>query len=202
MITETKYSNIWIALLIIVIFVSLGSCATANLPKGNIHLIDEHPDTGYKIYRSGKPSAEVMKIYCELGIDEMMVLSGNAEDHEYKLQNYCPSLKVIYNTKHKSKTPLTKSFLKDFDQWVMNAKKEGKIIAIRCDCGCHRSGRLAAYYQMKYNHLTSEDAKVIMTAHGSWMFYYPHLYPQVDALHDYINNRPCSVSAKYCVQDE
>jgi hypothetical protein len=141
-----------------------------------------------------------MQSFCGLGIEEMMVIAGNAEQYEYKLARHCPSLKVIYNEKQKSKDPLTAEFLQQFDQWVTRARETGKTIAFRCDKGAHRTGRLAAYYQMKYNNITPGDAKIIMDAHGSWNFMYPHLYPQIDALFDFIHNRPCSLSRRYCVQ--
>ena len=178
------------------------SCTTADrLLSGNIHLIDESSATGYKLYRSARPDADIMQTYCDLGIQEMMVIAGNAAGYEDRLVQNCPSLKVIYNQKQKSKEPLTTGFLRLFDQWVTSARDEGKIIAFRCDSGAHRTGRLAAYYQMKYNHITPEDAKIIMNEHGIWNFMYPHLYPQVDALYDFIHDRPCSVPPQYCVRD-
>ena len=52
---------------------------------------------------------------------------------------------------------------------------------------------------MKYQKITPEDAKSIMTARGKWMWLMPHLYPQVTGLNDYINGRECSVASKHCV---
>lgn len=202
MLPVPKHYRTLIILLGIIISTGLAACATADRLPGNIHLVDASPDTGFRIYRSARPNANIMQIYCELGLEEIMVIAGNAQDYEFKLQQHCPSLKVIFNKKQTSKIPLSESFLQYFDRWVMDAKREGKIIAFRCDSGAHRTGRLAAYYQMKNNRLSSEDAKIIMTAHGIWMFRYPHLYPQIDALHDFIHHRPCSVPLKYCVQDE
>jgi hypothetical protein len=168
---------------------------------GNLHLIDADEATGFSIYRTGAPDREDMKEFCRLGIQEIMVLSGTASKHEYKYQAECPTLKVIYNTKGNSRVPLTKEFLNYFDNWVQEAKATGKKIAFRCTCGCHRTGRLAAYYQMKYQGITADDAKSIMTARGKWMWLMPHLYPQVSALNDYINGRGCSTRAKYCVTE-
>lgn len=166
----------------------------------NTHLIDEDTDTGFAIYRVSKPKYNDMKRFCKLGIEEMVVLSGNAEKFEFRNQSACPSLKVVYNEKQKSKIPLTSSFLEWFDNWVAEAKRTGKKIAFRCNCGCHRTGRLAAYYQMKYQNLTAADAKAVMKKHGKYMFLFRFLYPQVYALKDYIKGRKCSQRSKYCVK--
>jgi hypothetical protein len=145
----------------------------------NLHLIEKDKVSGFFIYRSGKPERDDVREYCKLGIEEVMVLSGNADEHEFKFKEDCPTLKVVYNEKQSSKIPMTKDFLRQFDMWVQDAQINGKKIAIRCNCGCHRTGRLAAYYQMKYQKLTSVDAIVIMKKHGERMFFFPHLNDQV-----------------------
>jgi len=171
----------------------------SNLFAKNLHLIQEKSDTGFAIYRTGKLKYHDMKELCRLGVEEIMVLSGNAQSYEERYSDACPTLKVIYNQQQKARIPLTESFLNEFDNWVQAAMEQGKKIAFRCNCGCHRTGRLAAYYQMKYQGLSAKDAKIIMKKHGKWMLFFRFLYPQVDALYDYINNRDCSTYAKYCV---
>ncbi|MCC7442098.1 MAG: dual specificity protein phosphatase family protein [Bdellovibrionales bacterium] len=168
----------------------------------NLHLIDSDPGNGFALFRTSKPSRKDMRKFCELGIQEMMVLSGTAKKHEYKYADECPTLKVIYNEGQSTSTPVTEAFLRQFDEWVQNAQATGKKIAFRCECGCHRTGRLAAYYQMKYQGLTAEDAKIIMRKHGQWMLFYPHIFKQVDAMADYVAGRPCSLQPKYCVGEE
>jgi hypothetical protein len=165
----------------------------------NLHLIDSKPN-GFAIYRSGEPSKKDMKEFCKLGIQEIAVLSGSAEKNEWKYQAACPTLKVIYNEEQRVQIPLTDSFLKEFDQWVEEAQNTGKVIAFRCSCGCHRTGRLAAYYQMKYQGLSRPEAITIMNKLGKHMSMYPQLLPQVQALEDYIQGRPCSVKQEFCVQ--
>lgn len=165
----------------------------------NLRLIESRSNS-FSIYRSGEPSADDIREYCRLGIQEIMVMSGDAKDFEIKYQNLCPSLKVIYNEEQDDKFPLSSDFLSYFDSWVQEAQMLGKKIAFRCSCGCHRTGRLAAYYQMKYQNLTSVDAIAIMNKHGKYMSFHKHLEPQVIALEDYLKRRPCTVNTKYCVQ--
>jgi protein-tyrosine phosphatase len=168
--------------------------------RNNLHLIERDPSTGFEIYRTSKPDREDMRKFCALGITEMVVLSGTADDHEYKYREECPTLRVVYNFEQTTGTPLSVAFLKSFDTWVENARRAGKKIAFRCECGCHRTGRLAAYYQMKYQHMSLNDALEILEARGEWMLFYPHIFKQTRALADYIAGRPCSQKAKYCVR--
>lgn len=165
----------------------------------NTHLIDANSETGFAIYRTSKPKAKEMRELCRLGIEEIMVMSGNAEQFENKYSKYCPSLKVIYNKKQKAKIPMEASFLAEFDAWVKDSQEKGKKIAFRCNCGCHRTGRLAAYYQMKYQGLSAVDAKIIMKKHGKYMFLFGYLKPQVDALKEFIDGKECTKRSKYCV---
>lgn len=184
----------------IILFISLFTSVSALAKRNNLHLIQQDNESGFAIYRTSKPSAADMRRFCKLGIEEIMVLSGNAESYEFKYQEHCPSLKVVYNTAQKARVPITASFLETFDKWVLDAKSTGKKIAFRCNCGCHRTGRLAAYYQLKYQGLTVKDAQAIMKKRGKWMFLFKTLWPQVAAMKDYIDGNECSVSKKYCVK--
>lgn len=170
-----------------------------NLIWGHTQLIHENEDTGFAIYRTSRPKRRDIRELCEMGVEEMMVLSGDAEKYEVKYKEECPTLKVVYNEEQDVKHPVDNTFLEKFDDWVADAKANGKKIAFRCTCGCHRTGRLAAYYQMKYMELTSKDATELMMAHGKWMFLYPMLKKQVLALEDWIKERPCSQREKHCV---
>ena len=170
--------------------------------RNNLHLIDRDSRTGFEIYRTSKPTRADMRKFCKLGITEMMVLSGTAGEREFKYASECPTLKVIYNQKQMDNIPVTVEFLTQFDQWVELSRIQGKKIAFRCECGCHRTGRLAAYYQMKYQFLPVDDALAIMTEHGQWMLFFPHLYKQVRAMNDFISGQPCGQKRKYCVRDE
>jgi hypothetical protein len=171
-----------------------------NAQADNLHVIDQDQNNGFAIYRSGRPNVSEIKELCRLGITEMMVLSGDADQVELKNQAICPTLKVIYNNKQDARVPLTESFLDQFDQWVEDARHSGKKIAFRCSCGCHRTGRLGAYYRMKYQNWTAEAAIKEMLALGKVMFVFPELSPQVHSLGDYVSGRACTVSSKFCVQ--
>lgn len=167
----------------------------------NLHLIDDAPN-GYAIYRSGTPSRKEVKQWCEMGIQEVMVLSGDAAKAELKYAKECPTLKIIYNEEQSAKVALTTTFLDQFDKWVESSRHEGKKILFRCNCGCHRTGRLAAYYRMKYNGYTADEAIDEMMDLGKWMFLFPKLKYQVRAMDDYIAGRACSVEPKQCVSEE
>lgn len=173
---------------------------SVNIFATNLHLIDKDNSTGFAIYRTSKPKKiRDMKELCRLGVEEIAVLSGNADDYEEMNREGCPNLKVVYNEKQSAKIAISKSFLDWFDSWVEEARRTGKKIAFRCNCGCHRTGRLAAYYQMKYQGLTSTDAKILMKKHGKWMFLHKGLWPQVTAMEDYIEGRKCTTRQKFCV---
>ncbi len=184
----------------IVTLLALLTLTSTNSYAKNLHLIDQDKSSGFEIYRTGTPSETDLEEICQLGITEIMVLSGDAEAHEFKYSSKCPSLKVIYNYRQTVKIPLTQDFLGFFDQWVEQSRTLGKKIAFRCSCGCHRTGRLAAYYRMKNNGFDSETAIDEMNNLGKWMFLYPSLKKQVRALEDFILNQPCEQKEKYCIK--
>jgi len=170
------------------------------LAVNNLHLIDEDPASGFAIYRLGEPSEEDVRALCELGISEMVVLAGTALNHEIAYRDQCPQLELIYNHED-DLSPLSGQWLQYFDNWVARAKAEGRKIAFRCTCGCHRTGRLAAYYQMKYRGFSAKDAWDLAQARGIAMHvvdYFSSLQQQIIALHEYIQDQPCS-QGEFCV---
>ena len=184
-----------------VISIILSSLSLSQAFGKNLHLIEELPN-GFKIYRSGEPSKDDLSEYERIGIKEMAVLSGDAKRFELKNPDLVPGLAIVYDDRQDEDVPLTLSFLEWFDQWVADARTNGKVIAFRCKCGCHRTGRLAAYYQMKYQNLTADDAWVLLDKYGKNMWLHGNLKHQIRALQDFINNQPCSEDKKYCVTDE
>lgn len=179
---------------------SLLSISSTTWAK-NLQIIDSDDSSGFALYRMGTPDRNDMKEICSLGIQEIVVLSGDAQKHEEKYKDDCPGLRVVLNIKQDEKVPVTKEFIEWFDTWIQQAQYTGKKVAFRCSCGCHRTGRLAAYYQMKYQRLTAKDANAIMKKHGKWMFLYPSLDNQVVALEQHLKQIPCT-EGKYCVRSE
>lgn len=174
---------------------------TSN-PAGvnNLHLIDRDTDTGYAIYRLGQPNADDVRGLCELGVSEIVVLAGDAMDYEQTYLDECPGLKVIYNVED-DLSPLSTTWLGHFDDWVADARADGKKVAFRCTCGCHRTGRLAAYYQMKYRGLSAKDAWDLALTRGIVMEavdYFASLQQQIIALYEHIHEQPCS-QGEFCV---
>ncbi len=174
----------------------------------NLHLIDQDAESGFALYRMGKPSAEDLRRLCEdLGIQHIAVLSGNQEAHEAAYRAACPSnLRAVYNHRQRVDCALTSEFLEEFDRWIAEARERGWKIAFRCNCGCHRTGRLAAYYQMKHLGLSAAAALADMREKGKRMWWHMRrLRPQVLALESYIDGVPCELEGeerKYCVDSE
>jgi hypothetical protein len=164
------------------IAVALASLLAPSAARAdNLHLIDSRPG-GYAIYRSGNPSAADYKYWCKLGIQEVYVLAGNADNYEDKFASMCPSIKVLASENQGLDRLPDDRALALFDSWVQDAMAKNKKILFRCNCGCHRTGRLAAYYQMKYQHLTADDAIALMNSYGSLMMFHPELPKQVREL--------------------
>jgi len=184
-----------VALCSILFVTTAGGLAQA----GNLHLVEEL-ENGFAFFRSGKPDREDMEQYCEMGIEEMCVLAGNAAAYEEKYRDACPTLKVVYDYKQDADEPLTVEFLQWFDAWVEEARRAGKRIAVRCNCGCHRTGRLVAYYQMRYQNLSTNDALAIMYARGKNWGLHRNIEPQVRALRDHLEGRLCTQRPRYCVR--
>lgn len=162
--------------------------------------IDSIPN-GFGLYRMSRPDSEKeMKEVCDKGITKIFVLSGDAEDTELKFTKHC-KVKVIYNEKQSAKVPVTKEFLKYFDDEIEYAQAVGEKIAFRCASGSHRTGRLASWYRMKWQNWKAEDAIEEMEDTGIIMWAFPMLDNQVRAMDDYLNDRECSEKSKHCVQD-
>jgi protein-tyrosine phosphatase len=169
----------------------------------NLHLIDQDTETGFAIYRLGQPDADDIEALCELGIQEIAVLAGTAADYEVAHAERCPSLEIVYDHED-DLSPLTADWLASFDAWVNRAKASGKKIAFRCSCGCHRTGRLAAYYQIKYRSLPAKDAWHLALARGDIMYavdYFSSLQEQILALEEFIQRVPCTYG-EHCVVTE
>jgi hypothetical protein len=176
--------------------------------NNNLHQVDGPPpgegtDRAFRLYRSGAPSKKTFAKWCgEFNIERVIVLSGTAHGNEFRFQaeGICPDIQVIYNIKQTVSDPVSDGFLELFDEMIESAQEDRVGILLRCESGSHRAGRTAAYYQMKYQGLTVEEAIAVMDYNGMLMpLYDPVLRPQVRALDDYIHGRPCSEKGSACV---
>jgi hypothetical protein len=177
----------------------------------NLHQIDGppvgegYPDRAFRVYRSGVPDKETFAKWCSVyKIERVIVMSGTAEQNElaYEKEGICPDIEVVYNVLQNHAAPVSDGFLKLFDKEIERAKQDNVGILFRCETGSHRAGRTAAYYQMKYQGLTADEAIAVMDYNGMMMpLFNPVLIPQVRALEDYIKGRPCSQPEMYCVEE-
>jgi protein-tyrosine phosphatase len=216
-----KRNKNWLYLIIILTTFSI-SCATKKNVRpellsgpgwttidNNLHLIEGPPPgkdapMAFRVYRSGVPSKETFAKWCsEYKIKRVIDLAGTADKNEraFQKQGICPDIEIIYSEKQTPEQPLSSEFLKFFDAQIEKARKDNVGILLRCTSGSHRAGRLSAYYQMKYQGLTPDEAIAVMDYNGVMMpLYDPILQPQVRALYDYIKNQPCSQKKEFCVR--
>lgn len=173
----------------------------------NLHRIDG-PDPGegpaFRLYRSGAPTRETFARWCEVyHIDRVIDMAGTADKNElaYQAEGICPDVEVVYSVKQDPNRPVSDSFLEFFDDQIEKARQDQAGVLFRCTTGSHRAGRLAAYYQMKYQGLSADEAIAVMDYNGMLMHLYdPVLRPQVRAMEDYIQGRPCSQAKMFCVE--
>lgn len=173
----------------------LAACAAS--PR----LVDSDPVNGFALYRSGRLSPGELAALCRQGVAEILILDGTGGERECELRRrLCPGLAVRYDRQQEASVPLSADFLRAFDAWVAQARRYGLRIAFRCRHGWHRAGRLAAYYQMRFQGWSLQEAIARMNRAGRFMWRHPYLEPQVRALADHIAGRPCSVSPEHCVR--
>jgi hypothetical protein len=162
-----------------------------------LHQID-HTSNGYAMYRSGQPESEDVEQICELGVSKIYALNGEGRKYAAALKEKCPSAEIVYDQVQSPEESVSKEFLQEFDRSVEEARLAGKAILFHCSCGCHRTGRLAAYYRMKYQGWNSADATKEMNEMGDDMDQHPSLPTQVAAMEDLILGRSCSTPSQYC----
>ena len=177
----------------------------------NLHQVDGpavgsgQPDKAFRVWRSGAPSKETFAKWCSVDhIERVIDMSGTAKSHElkYQAEGVCPGIQVIYTVEQNHAEPVSDGFLTFFDAEMARAKQDNVGILFRCQTGSHRAGRAAAYYQMKYQGLTADQAIAVMDHNGMMMpIFDPVLVPQVKAMNDYIAHRPCSQEKKWCVEE-
>lgn len=130
-----------------------------------------------------------------------MVLSGDASRRECAWRAHvCPGLKVRYDWRQDAAVPLSEPFLDAFDRWIAEARGQGRKVAVRCRHGWHRSGRLIAYYRLRHGSLSPAEAVEEMRAEGHFLWRFPGLDDQVQALAEWAAGRPCIDAPETCVR--
>jgi hypothetical protein len=168
---------------------------------------------GFRMLRTGKPKFAGFQEMCKLGVRRMVVMAGNGSiEEEFAKtpwgQKECPGFKVIYNQTQSTPTPLNRKFLEKFDEAVDEAKASGVGVAFRCNCGCHRTGRLAAYYRLKEMKKSAGNSlKDQRKSAGIASFLYRRMMKfQIQGLEDFVNKVPCRFkgedATKYCVRED
>lgn len=171
----------------------LAGCADA--PR----LVAEDPESGFAIYRSGRLSPAELSDLCALGVEEIVVLDGRGAERECSFRGAtCPGLRVRYDVAQDEDRPVSAEFLLAFGSWVDEARADGRKVAFRCRLGSHRTGRLAAFYRMRFEGVAAADAIDEMLAIGQVMWLHPSLDQQVMAYGDLIAGRPCSGPNEHC----
>ena len=165
--------------------------------------IAEDPSSGFALYRSGRLSPADLGVLCGLGVEEILVLDGEGSQRECVFRRtICPEMQVRYNYAQEEDTPVSSDFLEAFDIWIEEARAEGKKVAFRCRHGWHRTGRLAAYYRMRFEGASVAEATEEMQRIGRMMWRHPTLDPQVEAYTDLLADRECPSARADCPTED
>lgn len=165
--------------------------------------IDGDDVTGYAIYRTGRLGWQELEELCRLGVEELVVMDGTAGRRECRMRSgVCADLRIRYDSLQDPREPVDEEFLWAFDHWVQEAQAAGRKIAFRCRHGWHRTGRLAAYYRMRFQGWQDPAAIEEMLEKGRLMDRYPELQLQVEAMAHWLRTGECSSSAAACPQPE
>lgn len=155
--------------------------------------------TGFALYRSGRLSPADLSYLCSLGVKEILVLDGEGAERECLLkETLCPDLEVRYDFAQEEDTPVSLDFLQAFDAWIEEARREGRKVAFRCRHGWHRTGRLAAYYRIRFEEASAEEANREMQEIGHMMWKHPTLAGQVAAYGNIVAGEPCTAGSDTC----
>ncbi len=180
-----------------------GAAILAGAPgcsdPNNLHLVDGDDRGKFAVYRSGQPDEADLGVWCQLGVREIYALNGWGAEYQAQLARICPEAKIVFNEELNADAGISKAFLDRFDASVTQARERGTKILFHCGCGCHRTGRLAAYYRMKYNGWSPDRAIEEMNDLGKDMGHHPTLPAQIRALEEYIQGRPCTQESGACV---
>ena len=182
-------------LILVVGFSGLTGCAASPT------LVDGDEQGGFAIYRTGRLDPGQLEELCKLGVEELIVMDGTARERECQRRSgVCANLRIRYDQAQDPEVPVRQDFLIAFDQWVEESRGAGRKIAFRCRRGWHRTGRLAAYYRMRFQDWEQAAAADEMLQVGRLMWLYPELQPQVGAMADWLETGSCAQGSGDCPQ--
>jgi len=114
---------------------------------------------GFAVYRSSNPGSAEWSAVCGDWKTDFVVLNDDRwQEREERYRKYCPNGTVVYARSQSISRGLEPDFLAFFDQVIARARAEGRKVLFHCKLGVHRTGRLAAYYELKHESWSLERA--------------------------------------------
>ena len=114
---------------------------------------------GFAVYRSSNPGSAEWSAVCGDWKTDFVVLNDDRwQEREERYRKYCPNGTVVYARSQSISRGLEPDFLAFFDQVIARARAEGRKVLFHCKLGIHRTGRLAAYYELKHESWSLERA--------------------------------------------
>ena len=114
---------------------------------------------GFAVYRSSNPGSAEWSAVCGDWKTDFVVLNDDRwQEREERYRKYCPNGTVVYARSQSISRGLEPDFLAFFDQVIARARAEGRKVLFHCKLGVHRTGRLAAYYELKHEGWSLERA--------------------------------------------
>jgi len=126
--------------------------AAASATAGNLECLGgECHGRGYAVYRSSDPGGGEWRAVCGEWKTDFVVLDDDRwQRREENYRKHCPHGAVVYAGSQRTSRSLDRDFLAFFDQVIARARAEGRKVLFHCKLGVHRTGRLAAYYELKH----------------------------------------------------
>jgi hypothetical protein len=131
---------------------ALAFLAAASARAGNMECLggDCH-GPGYAVYRSSDPGEADWSAVCGDWKTDFVVLNDDRwQKRQERYRKHCPNGTVVYARSQTVSRGLDRDFLAFFDQVIARARAEGRKVLFHCKLGAHRTGRLAAYYELKH----------------------------------------------------
>jgi hypothetical protein len=124
----------------------------ASAQAGNLECLGgDCRGRGYAVYRSSEPGDAEWRAVCGEWKTDFVVLDDDRwQRREENYRKHCPHGAVVYAGSQRTSRSLDRDFLAFFDQVIARARAEGRKVLFHCKLGVHRTGRLAAYYELKH----------------------------------------------------